>query len=239
MHWTNLTVRPQILRDVPLLTCHLAGDPRRLESLIPPSLALHPAHRIVLNMWVLDDDATSTGFGEPGPVGISYLAAELDGEQSTVAGSDVRYPARLWLRHWCSSEVVRRYAFEASGMHLEAASISLEYHGGKAHYHLNGADGVVIDAQATIRPKKLTTQAAHSLYFGLRDTSAQAEIVRYDIPSIGDAYFVEAASVHLGSSAAAIPSDIISIGNHVPIATSFRRLTLMPYVATGVSSFNM
>lgn len=87
-HYTALAIRPQIVRDAPLLTFLLSGDSSALRRCVPSPLSPHPAARIILNMWFVPDPEDTTGFGEPGPIGIAYLAAEVGGEEGLTADGD-------------------------------------------------------------------------------------------------------------------------------------------------------
>jgi len=108
-----LTVAPQIIHDAPLLTIVLPSKPGRLRARIPNPLRPHPAGRLILNMWALSDPRQTTGFGAPGPVGVSYLAAEVVGAEGASNDGAVTFPGRAWLEHWSSSEAARAYGVRA------------------------------------------------------------------------------------------------------------------------------
>jgi hypothetical protein len=76
-----LTVVPQIIHDAPLLTVVLPSKSERLRARILDPLRPHPDGRLILNMWALSDPRQTTGFGAPGPIGVSYLAAEATGSE--------------------------------------------------------------------------------------------------------------------------------------------------------------
>ena len=107
--YPDLPTRAQIIRNAPLLTFLLSGASSTLRQCLPSPLSLHPGARIALNMWFLPDAQEMTGFGEPGPMGITYLAAEVAGEEGASADGAMRFPGRCWLEHWSSSPAARRY----------------------------------------------------------------------------------------------------------------------------------
>ena len=234
MTYPDLPIRPQIVRDAPLVTFHLAANPERLARCVPRPLQLHPKARLDLNMWVLDDAASSTGFGGAGPLGVAYLAAEVAGDEGQVTDGPGRYPARCWLRHWNSSAAARQYAHQASGMVLEPAAIHLEKHGDRLTFTLALDGREAIRASATVAPTMTGRQAACSLYYPERQGPAGGrEVARYEISSIADAYPASDASVFIDLDPADPASAFLDARQQVVDAVAFRRMTLVPYIATG------
>jgi len=233
--YRDLSVRPQIIRSAPLLTFFLSGDPSSLRRGIPSPLSPHPGARIVLNMWFLPNPEEMTGFGEPGPMGITYIAAEVAGEESASADGAMRFPARFWLEHWSSSLAARRYAHRASGLEIRAGDTTLDLRRDVAKATLRLGDRTVVTAQARVGHDCLKTVSGHSIYYALRDAETGGrEVARYEVPWISDNYTAEDPIVEF-----AFPEDetalrFVGNGRKSVMAVSFRRITLVPYLARNV-----
>jgi hypothetical protein len=233
--YPDLAIRPQIIRNAPLLTFFLAGDASALRQCIPPPLAPHPGARIILNVWSLSDPEDTTGFGEPGPIGISYLAAEVGGEEGTSADGATGFPGRFWLEHWSSSAALRRYAHRASGLEIMPGEISLEFRNDVATATLRLADRPVVTAHARLGSSRLKTISGHSIYYAERDAeSGGREVARFEVPWISDAYAADDPTVDFAFPEQEPALRFVTNGRQTVAAVSFRRITLVPYLAHNV-----
>lgn len=234
-HYSDLAIRPQIIRNAPLLTFFLAGDPHALGRHVPLPLSPHPDARIVLNMWSLPDPKEMTGFGEPGPMGITYLAAEVLGEEGASADGTLHFPGRFWLEHWSSSPAARRYAHHASGLEIRPGDTHLEYQGDVVTATLRLADQTVVTAQARLGRDRLRTISGHSIYYAERGAVAgEREVARFEVPWVSDAFAADGAVVDFAFPDGEAALRFVANGRQPVTAVSFRRITLVPYLAQKV-----
>ncbi|WP_261371071.1 acetoacetate decarboxylase family protein [Sphingobium sp. B2] len=80
------------------------ADPAAIREILPPGLTPHPEGRVVLNMWDQNDAGSSSGFGNPGPVSVTYLAIEVEGHDTWTADGTVSAPGRYFAGQWISAE---------------------------------------------------------------------------------------------------------------------------------------
>ena len=234
-HYADLAIRPQIVRDAPLLTFFLSGDSSALRRCIPPPLSPHPAARIILNMWFLPNPEDTTGFGEPGPVGIAYLAAEVSGEEGVTADGATQFPGRFWLEHWSSSAALRRYAHRASGLEIRSGEISLEFQNDIVTATLGLGDRAVVTARARVGRNRLKTISGHSIYYSERNAETGGrEVARFEVPWISDAYAADEPSVDFAFPEKDESLRFVTNGPQSVAAVSLRRITLVPYLAHNV-----
>jgi hypothetical protein len=233
--YPDVAVRPQIVRNAPLLTFVLSGDSSALRRGVPLPLSPHPAARIILNMWFLPDPEDTTGFGEPGPMGITYLAAEVGGEEGASADGATRFPGRLWLEHWSSSAALRGYAHRASGLEIRPGQIDLELRNDVATATLRLADRPVVTAHAHLGRSRQGTIAGHSIYYAERDAaSGGRELARFEVPWISDAYAADDPIVDFAFPEQEAALRFVTNGRQSVAPVSFRRITLVPYLAHNV-----
>ena len=234
-HYADLAIRPQIIRNAPLLTFYLSGVSPALGQAIPSPLSLHSGTRIVLNMWSLPDPEDTTGFGEPGPTDITYLAAEVGGEEGATADDATRFPGRFWLEHWSSSAAARRYAHRASGLEIKPGKTSLEFRDDIVKATLCLSDREVITAKVRVGRSHQKKISGYSIYYAERDAkSGGREVARFEIPWISDAYAADDPILDF-----AFPEDegalrFVGNGRQSIVAMTFRRITLVPYIAHNV-----
>lgn len=234
IHYSDLAVKPQLVRNVPLLTFFLSADPRALARVVPAGLSMHRSARIVLNMWFLPDAQELTGFGSPGPLGITYLAAEVAGEESESADRTMRFPARFWLEHWSSSPAAREYARSASGLEIADGDTRLGFRGDLVETSLHLGERTVITARARVGRDRLNTSSGHSIYYAERASPVGGrEIARFDVPWVSDAYGAEDPVVECDFAHNEPALGFIANGRQVVTAVTFRRITLVPYLASG------
>lgn len=234
-HYADLAIRPQIVRDAPLLTFFLSGNSSALRRCIPSPLSPHPGARIILNMWSLPDPENTTGFGEPGPMGIAYLAAEVAGEEGFTADGVTRFPGRVWLDHWGSSAALRGYAHRASGLEIRPGAISLEFRNDVVTATLGLGDRTVVTARARLGRNRLKTITGHSIYYAEREAEAGGrEVARFEVPWISDAYTADDPSVDFAFPEEEAALRFVTNGRQSVAAVSFRRITLVPYLAHNV-----
>lgn len=233
--YADLAVKPEIVRNAPLLTFFLSGDSSALRRCIPSPLSLHSGGRIILNIWSLPDPEGTTGFGEPGPVGIAYLAAEVGGEEGTTADGATHFPGRFWLEHWSSSAALRRYAHRASGLEIRPAEISLEFQNDVVTATLGLAGRAVVTARARFGRNRLKTVTGHSIYYAERDAETGGrEVARFEVPWISDAYEADNPTVDFTFPETEAALRFVTNGRQSVAAVSFRRITLVPYLAHDV-----
>jgi hypothetical protein len=184
-------------------------------------------------MWALSDPRQTTGFGAPGPVGVSYLAAEVAGPEGASNDGAVTFPGRVWLEHWSSSEAARAYAHAASGLEINAGETELQVEGDRLTARLRLDGRIVIEARVRIGTQELGLRAGHSVYYGEHATSGGGrEVARFDVPWVAEGFPADKPEVvfdfELGTGAA----DLVDNGAQAVIAASFRRMTLVPYLAS-------
>lgn len=219
----------QLMKDAPMVIVTYKADPAAIQEILPPGLSPHPEGRVVLNMWDQDDAGSSSGFGSPGPVSVTYLAIEVAGHDTWTADGSVSAPGRYFAGQWISSEDKGGFA------QFGRQSAGVESHVGDTRYHRNGsrllADLTVdgqecIKLEAEVGDAKLVTVGGHLNYFCDRNgASGVREIARVGVPFVFDIFeaaitsirFDPAASFRLlgGAPAAALaplaPLDIGSV----------------------------
>ncbi|MGN6584816.1 MAG: hypothetical protein ACTHJV_14045 [Rhizobiaceae bacterium] len=231
--YSCLTVAPQIIHDAPLLTIVLSSKPERLHARIPSPLRPHPDGRLILNMWALSDPRQTTGFGAPGPVGVSYLAAEVAGPEGASNDGAVRFPGRVWLEHWSSSEAARAYARAASGLEINAGETEHRVEGDRLTACLRLDGRIVIEARARVGTQKLGLRAGHSVYYGERTAGdGGREVARFDVPWVAEGFPADDPEVAFDFEPNAGATELVDNGAQTVIAVSFRRMTLVPYLAS-------
>lgn len=227
-----LSVAPQIIHDAPLLTIVLSSKPERLRARVPSPLRPHPDGRLILNMWALSDPCQTTGFGAPGPVGVSYLAAEVAGPEGASNDGTVTFPGRVWLEHWNSSEAARAYARVASGLEIDAGETELRIEDNQLTARLRLDGRIVIEARARIGMQKLGLRAGHSVYYGERHAGGgRSEVARFDVPWVAEGFPADEPEVAFDFEPNTGAADLVENGSQAVIAASFRRMTLVPYLA--------
>ncbi|HUZ64146.1 MAG TPA: hypothetical protein VMU82_10605 [Acetobacteraceae bacterium] len=233
--YPDLAIRPQIVRNAPLLTFFIAGDLHAIGPQVPPPLSPHPNGRIVLNMWFLPNPEEMTGFGEPGPMGVTYLATEVAGEEGASADGATRFPGRFWLEHWSSSSAARQYAHRASGLEIKSGDTRLHFQDGFVTATLRLADRAVVTARARVGRDRLKTVSGHSIYYAERDAEARSrEVARYEVPWVSDAYAAEGGTVEFNFPEDERALRVVANGRQTVTAVSFRKITLVPYIAQNV-----
>lgn len=228
-----LSVAPQIIHDAPLLTIVLSSKPERLRARVPSPLRPHPDGRLILNMWALSDPCQTTGFGAPGPVGVSYLAAEVAGPEGASNDGTVTFPGRVWLEHWNSSETVRAYARAASGLEIGVGETELRIEGDRLTARLRLDGRIVIEARARIGTEKLGLRAGHSVYYGEHAAGDRGrEVARFDVPWVAEGFPADEPEVVFDFEPNTGAADLADNGVQTVIAASFRRMTLVPYLTS-------
>jgi hypothetical protein len=184
-------------------------------------------------MWALSDPRQTTGFGAPGPVGVSYLAAEVAGPEGASNDGAVTFPGRVWLEHWNSSETVRAYARAASGLEIDAGETELRVEGDRLTARLRLDGRIVIEARARVGTQKLGLRAGHSVYYGERPAGdGGREAARFDVPWVAEGFPADKPEVVFDFGPGTSAADLVDNGAQAVIAVSFRRMTLVPYLAS-------
>jgi len=232
--YPDLRLRPEIIRNAPLLTFFLSCDRDRLSRRIPYPLSPHARARLILNMWFLANPEETTGFGATGPMGVSYLAAEVAGPEGASSDGSVRFPGRLWLEHWSSSPAARRYAQEASGLHIRLGDTEMSLDGDILKATLHIGNHLSISVKARIGSEKRATLSGHSIYYAERDAPGGGrEIAHFEIPWISDAYSADEPAVEFAFPADDDALSFVANGPQTVEAVVFRRFTMVPYLAQG------
>lgn len=224
---------PELVRDAPLLTFYFQTTPTKLRPHIPSGLTPSPDARIILNMWFQEKAEETTGFGKPQPLGVTYFAAEIIGEAGGTADGATRILPRFWLKHWNSSDSARRYAAEASALEISHGQTSLSIHHGLATATLTLRGRTVITAQARVGEDRLRTASGHTIYFakrkGCRD---KQQLNRFVVPWVADSYGASAVAVNFDFPINDPLQGLVKNGTQTITSVSFRRITLVPYLAT-------
>jgi hypothetical protein len=227
-----LAVAPQIIHDAPLLTVVLQSKHERLHSRIPNPLSPHPGGRLILNMWALSDPRQTTGFGAPGPIGVSYLAAEVAGPEGASSDGAISFPGRVWLEHWSSSKAARAYARAASGLEINPGETELRIEDNRLTARLRLDGRIVIEARVRVGTQKLGLRAGHSVYYCERRAGdGNREVARFDVPWIAEGFPADEPEVVFDFAPNTGAADLVDNGAQKVIAVSFRRMTLVPYLA--------
>jgi hypothetical protein len=233
--FADLPIAPQIVRNVPLLTFFLPAS-SGIGAEIPEPLSPHRQARLILNMWFLSDAQQMTGFGAPGPMGVAYLAAEVAGEEGGSADGTNHFPARFWLRHWSSSPAARAYADQASGLLIEPGDVVASTIDGVMNIELKLQGRSVVKASARIGDRSIGTASGHSIYYAERDGTDGREVARFQVPWVSDAYTAQDPSVKFSFPDDPASPSYVSNGPQAIAAVSFRRITLVPYLSSGIVS---
>jgi hypothetical protein len=224
---------PAIVRDAPLLTFYLPTSPVELRPHIPSGLTPKHDARIILNMWFQEKAEEIAGFGEPQPIGVTYFAAEVTGEAGCTSDGATQIPPRFWLKHWNSSDGARRYAEKASALEISHGQTSLSFHRGLATATLTLHGRTVITAQARVGEDRLKTASGHSIYFAERKSSRdKQQLNRFVVPWVADSYGASAVAVNFDFPINDPLQGLVKNGPQTITSVSFRRITLVPYLAT-------
>lgn len=231
--YSYLSVAPQIIHDAPLLTVVLSPKSERVRARIPRPLEPHPGGRLILNMWELADPNQTTEFGAPGPVGVSYLAAEVAGPEGATSDGALKFPGRVWLEHWISSSAVRAYAHAASGLEINPGETALQIDDDWLTARLNLDGKTVIEARARVGREKLALRSGHSVYYSERRASdGGRELTRFDVPWVAESFAASDPEVIFDFKPGTGAADLVDNGAQTVVAVSFRVMTLVPYLAS-------
>ena len=229
----DLTIRPEILHDIPLATFYLRADPSVMKAALPEGLVPAPNGRLILNIWSQDDPNETTGFGGFGPMGIAYLAIEVAEKSGRTSDGKARFPARFWKRHWCNYEPARRYAAMASGLQILPGSPSATVEGSQLRGRLELDGEVVNEVSANLDLTSHQSTSGYSVYCASRENRAgELEIAEFEIPWVGKSFSASDGKVVM-SPVQANPA-ITLLGGSQPevLSVGFRRMTLVPYLAS-------
>ena len=90
-------------------------------------------------------------------------------------------------------------------------------------------------AKARIGHDLLTTISGHSIYYAERDAeSGGREVARFEVPWISDAYAADDPTVDFDFPPNEAALRFVTNGPQSVTAVSFRRITLVPYLAHNV-----
>jgi hypothetical protein len=229
--YPTLPIRPQLIRNAPLISFFLKGDPDKIRPLIPSPLSAHPSGRIVLNMWSQTDPNQTTGFGGLGAMNVTYLAAEVTGEEGTSADGSVRFPGRYWLQHWSNYAPAREYGRVVSGLDIMAGETEFVWDGPRlrARFSLDGR--LAISAQVRAPDVSDRTVSGHSIYYAQRNCPAGgAEVAQFVVPWISDVLAADDAKVEFAFPDASPVLSLLNNGLQTVEAVTLRRITLLPYL---------
>jgi len=225
-------IRPELIRNANLLTVFLEADPAAVGARLPSGLSPRPDGRVVLNVWSHDDPNQMTGFGGLGPMSVCYLAVEVAGQDGASADGSVHFPGRFWVHHWSSSDRARAYALAASGLLISPGETTVEIVDDRFIARLVVDGRTQIAASARIGRQMLGTMSGYSIYYAERDNGeGGAEVAQFEVPWVSDAFDAESASVEFLFEDGAAPWRLV--GNRQPtvLGVSYRRITLVPYLA--------
>ena len=231
--YPDLKIEQQIIRNAPLLSFYLKVNADVMTDRIPKPLAIHPSARLVLNMWFLEDPWQTTGFGSPEPTGITYLAAEVTGPEGHTSDGENRFPGRYWLHHWGNSAAARAYARRASGLAIDSGETLVQTDGSSVDARLSIDGRQVVTADALISCDPGATRSGYSVYYGDRTSNGEREIARFQIPWVADAHTVKDAHVEFSFDSGSPLLGLVNNGPQQIEFASFRRMTLVPYLANG------
>jgi hypothetical protein len=226
-----LGVRPQIIRNAPMLIVSFKGDPKTVREHLPSGLEPHPDGRLLLNLWAHTDPDQNSGFGGYGPMTVGYIAIEVAGHDGSSARGDQRWPARYFAFHWLGSELARSYAREASGLETDFALTTWEKDSDKvvATLIIRGEPAATI--RATVGDRILRTGSGHSNYFAVRNSEdGGRDLIKLSIPSVGDVYDAKADAVRFSFPRGAPALTLVANGPVEPLSVSYRSLSFVPYL---------
>lgn len=117
---------------------------------------------------------------------------------------------------------------------MAAGETTLERAGDQLAARLNLGGRTVIEARARIGADRLATNAGHSVYYTeRRKIGGGREVARFGVPWVADAYRVEGAEVEFCFEAGSQAESLVGAGPQAIVSASFRRMTLVPYLACG------
>lgn len=227
-------MRTQIVRNAPLLTFFLPVERTLVARWLPSTLKLHSKARLVLNMWSIDSASESTGFGTPGPLGVSYLAVEVAGDEGMSLDGAFRFPGRLWLRHWSSHDADRAYAKQIGDLDVRPGDTKVRIDGDRVEATLNLDGALAVRASARLCDTGSAPRSGYSVYYGMAATPPH-KVTRFDIPWISEGRPLEHPSVEFFFGTNEIAAPVVEDGQQAVSEAFFRRMTLVPY-AREVSS---
>ena len=97
----------------------------------------------------------------------------------------------------------------------------------------------VVRARVRVGGKKLRTTSGYSIYYAQREAvEGGFQVARFEVPWISDAYEALDPHVELSFSSQASALSVVSNGCPEIKSVSFRRMTLVPYLAHHVVAIN-
>lgn len=175
------------------------ADPAAIREILPPGLTPHPEGRVVLNMWDQNDAGSSSGFGNPGPVSVTYLAIEVEGHDTWTADGTVSAPGRYFAGQWISAEDnggFAEFGRLSCGVGSELGDTRYRRTGNRLVADLTVDGHKCITLEADIGEDKLVTLGGHLNYFCDRnDGNDGREIARIAVPFVFEIFDAEIASV--------------------------------------------
>lgn len=189
---------PQLMKDAPMTIVTYRADRDALREILPPGLEPHPEGRVVLNMWDQDDPGSSSGFGGPGPVSVTYLAIEVAGHNTATADGSVSAPGRYFAGHWISDADgggFRAYAAQEAGVGAALGETVYDQagHALSAALVVDGAEHIRLSAR--VGDQRRATIGGHLNYFCDRPAGGGVEIARIAVPFVFEVFDAEVTDV--------------------------------------------
>ena len=232
---TALGVRPQLIRNAPMIIVGFRADKDAIARYLPAPLRPHENGRILLNMWALQDANSTTGFGGFEPMSVTYLAAEVDGHDGVSADGTARWPGRYFLKHWVGSAAARSYALETSGLETDPEPTVVTIDDGRLVAQLEIGGRVCAKIEAQVGDTVRRVASGHSNYFaeryGADPSSGLAHLV---IPWVGDVLDVDVKKVELDFPADIVPPELVPQGEVTVETVVYRRLSFVPYLTNSI-----
>lgn len=188
---------PQLMKDAPMTIVSYKADRDALRQILPPGLDPHPEGRVVLNMWDQNVPGSSSGFGSPGSVSVTYLAIEVEGHDSWTADGTISAPGRYFAGQWISDADgggFRAYARQEAGVGAHTGETIYARDGEVLTAKLNIEDRECITLSASIGEDKLGTVGGHLNYFCDRNAMGEAgkrEIAHIAVPFVFELFPAE------------------------------------------------
>ncbi|MFR9803727.1 hypothetical protein ACL02T_15675 [Pseudonocardia sp. RS010] len=169
-----------------MIIAYRPADPGAVRAALPEQLEPHDDGCVLLNLWVAPHPGTSSGFGEYSPLSCGYLAAEVNGWDSTMPGGGVAH-GRYFAQHWLGHDGMRAYAEASCGNVADVGHVTYtEPEPGRLVAELHVDDTVRIRVRASVGMDTLDTAGGHLNYFTSRAGDGGSEVARIRVPFVAD-----------------------------------------------------
>lgn len=188
--WT-IPPTPQLIKDASMLIVGYKADPKVLKANLPSGLEPHPNGLVQMNMYQVEESQTS-GFG---PIGLTYLTIEVDGHDSLAQNGSLNIPGRYFAHYWNSSNRMRMYAREFSGIPALPGTYSRKNEDGILNSTLLVDDQPMIEVSAKVGKDNIGMLSGHLNYYAHRQFplpqgggAALSELLEFPLPFIAELY---------------------------------------------------